>query len=154
MPEAQALPARPIARQDPPPKPQPETDEEKIQRLVTLHHESLTKRDLDAVVGTYGAVVHINGKVMTREEIRQRQEKIFESPAHITEKVSGPIEVTRGQNNRFSASYTIVFDVSIPDADDERGEASIDMDVLLTGSGPKIVSRTLNVFRNEKVRSK
>ena len=138
-----------------PPKVQvPATDEDKVRAFLIGHHEKLTNRDLDGVMSTYGVVAQINGRDMTHDQIRERQAEIFSSRATITEKVNGPIEVNRGRNNRFSASYTIVFEVAIPDADDERGEASVDVAVLITGNGLRIVSRQLNVYRNEKIKNR
>lgn len=45
----------------------------------------------------------------------------------------------------------MVFEANIPNADDERGEANMSVDVLLTGSGPKIVSKEMRIFRHEKI---
>jgi hypothetical protein len=45
----------------------------------------------------------------------------------------------------------MAFEAQIPNADDERGEATMHVDVLLTGSGPKIVSKEMKVFLHEKI---
>lgn len=59
--------------------PPAQTDEDKIRAFLIGHHQKLTNRDLEGVVGTYGAVVQINGHEMTREQIREHQAEAFAS---------------------------------------------------------------------------
>ncbi|MBX7208671.1 MAG: hypothetical protein K1X78_10185 [Verrucomicrobiaceae bacterium] len=128
--------------------------EDKVRQLVVRHHEALSKHDLDGVLDTCGAIATINGKDHTRAEVRSTLIGIFSQKSRIVESVDGEIDVRRGQNSRFTASYDFVFEASIPHGDDERGYGHIDMDVLLTTQGPKMVKKSMRVLRVDKLRGK
>ena len=138
-----------------PPKPAPKppepkvTDEERVRAFVVGHHRKLTERDLDGVVGTYGAVATVNGTIHTREQIREIQREIFSQKSHIIESVDGEIDVERGTNNTFKARYQFMFEARIPRSDDQRGYGRIEMEVRMTDAGPKISKKTLRVDRTE-----
>ncbi|MBX7208554.1 MAG: hypothetical protein K1X78_09600 [Verrucomicrobiaceae bacterium] len=120
---------------------------ERVKHFITLHHAKVSDRDIDGIAADYGAVAHVNGKDMTREDVRRDEQTVTANSVSLVEQVDGPIAVTTQQNSRYHAEYGISFELITRDDNGGQGSALVEMDVLLTSAGPKIVARKTRVYK-------
>ncbi|WP_176159243.1 TolB family protein [Prosthecobacter debontii] len=128
------------------PDPTPQTpklaDEERLRQFIVEHSARFSRGDLENVVSGYGAAIDLGpGKSMSREEFGEMLRRNRAGTTTFTETPVPPIEVTRLSGNRFSLSYVARIEISSPSKPKQIAEVLMDLEVLLTNQGPKIVKQ-------------
>lgn len=149
-----APPAPPTSVSQVPPLPANASASDRVRHFIALHHAKMCDGDLDGRTADYGAIVSVAGKDMSREQMRERDAATWAQAARVAERIDGPISVTAQQNNRHHCEYGILFEFERRDGFTESGAALVDMDVLLTALGPKIVSKRIRIYKSNPTRRK
>ncbi len=128
------------------PDPTPQTpklaDEERLRQFIVEHSARFSRGDLENVVSGYGAAIDLGpGKSMSREEFGEMLRRNRAGATTFTETPVPPIEVTRLSGSRFSLSYVARIEISGPSKPKQIAEVLMDLEVLLTNQGPKIVKQ-------------
>lgn len=145
------------ANNKPSPQPQaaipaqpPETDEERLRKFIVEHNASFSRGDIESTVNGYGAIIDIGpGRSTTRDEFAAILKRNRAGTESFTEVAAEPIEVKRLTGNRFSVSYVSRIEIRSATKPPQSAETLCDLEVLLTGQGPKIVKQRETVLRSK-----
>lgn len=122
---------------------------ERVKYVIAMHHANISDRNVDAIVADYGSLVRRNDQDLSRDQMRQRETA---SATHVLggfERVDGPISVEAQQNNRYHCEYGVYFEWEHKDEPGsiQNGSQLIELDVLLTNAGPKIVLKRTRIYK-------
>lgn len=120
---------------------------ERVKHVVAMHHANISDRNVDGIVADYGSIVRRNDQDLSRDQMRQRETAAATHVLGGFERVDGPISVEAQQNNRFHCEYSVYFEWEHKDGTIQNGYALVDLDVLLTVSGPKIVLKRSRIYK-------
>lgn len=136
----------------PPPK---LTDEQKLRQFIIDHSASFSRGDIDAVANGYGAVIDLGpGKTMSRGEFADSLRQNRLGTTLFTETPIPPIEVKRLEGNRFALSYVARVEIHNPKKSGKLIELLLDLEVLVTSQGSKIVKQRESMLRSQTIEGK